>query len=97
MSTEERLFNAWWKVNHPWDWWASRRDGNPLPHQDRLLVAEVCRQAFYAANGLAIVATNANARRFGMIVELLQQAQQLALETTVQSDEPNDTNPASTE
>jgi hypothetical protein len=41
-------FNAWWAVNHPHDWWAEDRKGAPLPHLDRLLVADLCRKAFEA-------------------------------------------------
>jgi hypothetical protein len=42
-------FDNWWSVNHPFDWWASERDGEPLPHADRLRVALMARAAWEAA------------------------------------------------
>ncbi len=39
-------FREWFASNHPFDWWASERDGEPLPQRDRLLVSDLCRRAF---------------------------------------------------
>ncbi len=44
----ESTFREWFARNHPFDWWASERDGNPLPERDRLLVSDLCRRAFEA-------------------------------------------------
>lgn len=42
-------FNEYWNKHHPHDWWASERDGKPLPSMDRLLVMEECRETWNAA------------------------------------------------
>jgi hypothetical protein len=39
-------FDHWFARNHPWDWWAKARGGEPLPHLDRLLVTELARLAY---------------------------------------------------
>lgn len=41
-------FENWWRKNHPLDWWAKDRDGEPLPSYDRLLVWDIARKAFEA-------------------------------------------------
>ena len=38
-------FKEWWAKNHPFDWWAKERDGEPLPHGERLLVWSLCQRA----------------------------------------------------
>ena len=42
-------FDCWWSINHPFDWWAKQRDGEPLPTSDRLRVWEICHAAWDAA------------------------------------------------
>jgi len=42
------VFDHWWARNHPWDWWASERHGDPIPTFDRLLVAQLVREAYDA-------------------------------------------------
>lgn len=42
-------FDAWWARNHPFDWWAKERQGEPLLHGDRLRVWDLCRRAYDAA------------------------------------------------
>jgi hypothetical protein len=41
-------FYDWWSINHPWDWWAKEFDGEPVNHKTRLLVWDLCRQAYEA-------------------------------------------------
>ena len=41
-------FKAWWRINHPLDWWRGERKGNPLPSFDRILVWALCRKAYEA-------------------------------------------------
>jgi hypothetical protein len=36
-------------MNHPFDWWAKERNGEPLPQPDRLRVWEICRRAWHDA------------------------------------------------
>ena len=43
-------FDQWWKKNHPCDWWAAKRHGEPLPSWDRLLVWELCKRAYEHPN-----------------------------------------------
>jgi hypothetical protein len=45
----EIAFEKWWARNHPFDWWAKERKGQPLDHGDRLRVWDVCRRAYIAA------------------------------------------------
>ena len=42
-------FERWWNENHPFGWWASQRNGEPLPLSDRILVRDLCRRAYEAA------------------------------------------------
>lgn len=46
-------FDLWWRRNHPWDWWAKKRGGQPMAHLDRLLVAHLVRDAYDAGKGAA--------------------------------------------
>jgi len=42
-------WDQWWAQHHPFDWWTKERpDGRPLPTFDRLLVAQIARDAFEA-------------------------------------------------
>lgn len=43
---ESEEFKEWWYKNHPFDWWAKERDGEPLPHRDRLLVRCLVADAY---------------------------------------------------
>lgn len=43
---DEDAFSKWWARNHPHDWWARERSGDPLPDADRLLVWNLVRLAF---------------------------------------------------
>ena len=43
---KEIAFDEWWLRNHPFDWFAKERDGEPLPFKDRLLVLDLCRAAY---------------------------------------------------
>jgi hypothetical protein len=48
MSSEKATadrFDQWWARNHPFDWWAKDRKGEPLSHGDRLRVWELCQRA----------------------------------------------------
>jgi len=38
-------FEAWWSMNHPFDWWA-KVIGEPLPFAYRLRVWELCKKAY---------------------------------------------------
>ncbi len=50
VSDEMRMtnFEIWFARNHPFDWFAKERGGEPLPHKDRILVWDLCRRAFLA-------------------------------------------------
>lgn len=57
-ASVRQLFDAWWKVNHPFSWWVEERRGEPLPEPDRQLVRDLAEQAFYAAEALTLTAAN---------------------------------------
>jgi hypothetical protein len=46
----EEIFRRWWAINHPFDWWAKERDGDPMGHGDRLRVWALCRKAWMCSN-----------------------------------------------
>ena len=52
MVERENEFRSWWAKNHPFDWWAKERDGEPLGHGDRLRVWGICRQAWMSSNAI---------------------------------------------
>ncbi len=45
--------HEWIRRNHPYDWWASKRNGISLPDWDRNLVCEFARAAFIAGRASA--------------------------------------------
>lgn len=45
LKRQAEPFDSWWARNHPWDWWSKER-GTPLRHRDRLLVAQLARDAY---------------------------------------------------
>lgn len=48
IPSPDKAWDQWWAQNHPWDWWAKDRGGQPLPTFDRLLVAFLARDAYEA-------------------------------------------------
>ncbi len=45
----ESAFEAWWRKNHPRDWWAKAR-GEPLDSKTRLAVWALAREAYLAGD-----------------------------------------------
>jgi len=62
-ATAQYEFDQWWARNHPFDWWAKDRKGEPLSHGDRLRVWELCQRAY-----------NDHAAEVGRLREALEKA-----------------------
>ena len=53
MSDIDDEFRSWYARNHPFDWWAKDRKGEPLPPWDRILVWDLTKRAFEAGAALS--------------------------------------------
>lgn len=51
MSEEEVAFDRWWSFNHPHDWFSRHRDGQPISTHERLLIWQLCKDAFLRREG----------------------------------------------
>lgn len=50
-TAEEEAFDHWWSRNHPHDWFARHRGGDPISTHERLLIWELCRDAYLRGPG----------------------------------------------
>lgn len=46
-ATEQEAFEHWFARNHPWDWFAKDRGGEPLGVGDRLRIWSLCHAAYF--------------------------------------------------
>lgn len=66
-TPEEEAFDHWWARNHPHDWLARHHGGQPISSHDRLLIWDLCRDAFLRREG----SYNASTDRYSLSTSLM--------------------------